>query len=66
MVGIHGLFDQGWLMPLAYGLLPEKTEALYTDLFSALYMNDLVYSSFSLQIKTSPLYHGAKGLATPG
>ena len=27
-VGIHGLFDQVWQMPLAYGFVPGKTEAL--------------------------------------
>ena len=36
MVGIHGLFNSGWHFPLAYGLLPGKTEALYTSLFEEL------------------------------
>ena len=36
MVEIHRLFDQGWHLPLAYEFLPGNTEALYTDLFSAL------------------------------
>ena len=36
MVGVHGLFDGGWHIPLAYGLLPGKTEALYTALFEEL------------------------------
>jgi hypothetical protein len=36
MVGIHGLFESGWHMPLAYGLLPGKTQTLYTSLFEEL------------------------------
>ncbi|KAL5257613.1 hypothetical protein ACHWQZ_G012507 [Mnemiopsis leidyi] len=32
MVGIHGIFDSGWHIPLAYGLLPGKTQALYSSL----------------------------------
>ncbi|KAL5258815.1 hypothetical protein ACHWQZ_G007439 [Mnemiopsis leidyi] len=28
MVEIHGIFDSGWHFPLAYGLLPGKTQAL--------------------------------------
>ena len=36
MVGIHGIFEGGYHMPLAYGLLPGKTQTLYTDLFEAL------------------------------
>ena len=33
---IHGLFDNGWHMPLAYGLLPGKTQTLYSSLFEEL------------------------------
>ena len=36
MLGIHGLFNSGWHMPLVYGLLPGKTEALYSALFNEL------------------------------
>ena len=36
MVGIHGIFDGGWHIPLAYGLLPGRTNSLYTALFEAL------------------------------
>ena len=56
MVGIHGLFDQGWHMPLAFGLLPGKTEALYIDLFSALYINNIVYSKLLIKIIVLSLY----------
>ena len=33
---IHRLFDQGWNIPLAYGLLPGKTTTLYTNLLEEL------------------------------
>ena len=33
---MHGHFDSGWHMPLVYGLLPGKTEVLYTDFFDHL------------------------------
>ena len=36
MVSIHGIFDGGWHIPLAYGLLPGRTNSLYTALFEAL------------------------------
>ena len=29
MVGIHGIFDSAWHIPLAYGLLPGTTQSLY-------------------------------------
>ena len=32
LVTIHGLFDDGWRMPLAYGLLPGKTQQHYEAL----------------------------------
>ena len=36
MVGIHGIFDSGWHFPLAYGLLPGKTQTLYSSLLENL------------------------------
>ena len=36
MVGIYGIFDGGWYIPLADGLLPGRTNSLYTALFEAL------------------------------
>ena len=36
MVGIHGIFDSGWHIPLAYGLLPGKTQSLYSSLLENL------------------------------
>ena len=36
MVGIHGISVGGWHIPLAYGLLPGKTNSLYTAVFEAL------------------------------
>ena len=38
MVAIHGIFDSGWHFPLAnaYGLLPGKTQALYSALLENL------------------------------
>ena len=33
---VHGLYDSGWHMPLVYGLLPGKTQVLYTDFLAAL------------------------------
>ena len=29
MVTVHGLYPDGWSIPLTYGLLPGKTEAHY-------------------------------------
>ena len=34
LLTVYGLFDFGWHMPLVYGLLPGKTQVLYTDFFS--------------------------------
>ena len=34
LVTIHGLFDDGWRMPLAYGLLPGKTQHHYEALLA--------------------------------
>ena len=36
MVGVHGLFEDNWHLPLTFGLLPGKAEALYEDFFLAL------------------------------
>ena len=36
LLTVHGHFDSGWHMPLVYGLLPGKTEVLYTDFFDHL------------------------------
>ena len=33
MFTLHGLFPDGWHMPLTYGLLPGKTTTLYKNLF---------------------------------
>ena len=33
---MHGLFDSGWHLPLVYGLIPGKTQVLYTDFLSEL------------------------------
>jgi hypothetical protein len=31
LLSVHGLFDSGWHLPLVYGLIPGKTQVLYTD-----------------------------------
>lgn len=36
MMGVHGLFEDNWHLPLAFGLLPGKAQALYEDFFTAL------------------------------
>ena len=36
MVDIHGIFDRDWHLPLAFGLLPGKSEVLYYDLLEKL------------------------------
>lgn len=33
MGAIHALFNDGWHIPLAFGVLPGKTQTLYTNLF---------------------------------
>lgn len=35
MGAIHGLFSDGWHIPLAFGVLPGKTQTLYTAIFGA-------------------------------
>ncbi len=36
MLGIHGVFDDNWHLPLAFGLLPGKSQVLYEDLLEKL------------------------------
>lgn len=36
LVVTHGLMEDGWRFPLSFGLLPGKTEVLYTNLFEQL------------------------------
>ena len=36
MVGIHGVFNERWHLPLSFGLLPGTSQVLYTDLFDTL------------------------------
>ena len=36
MLTVHGILDDGRRIPAAYGLLPGKTEVLYTNLLEAL------------------------------
>ena len=31
LLSIHGLFDSGWHLPSVYGLIPGKTQVLYSD-----------------------------------
>ena len=33
---VHGIFDDGWNIPLAYGLFPGKTTSLYTNILENL------------------------------
>ena len=35
-LSIHGLFDPRWHLPLVYGLIPGKTQVLYSDFLSEL------------------------------
>ena len=36
MLVVHGLLSDGWHMPLAYGLVPGKTQTLYINLLEEL------------------------------
>ena len=36
LLTVHGLLDDGWRIPFAYGLLPGKTQVLYTKLLEQL------------------------------
>ena len=36
MITVHALLDNNWRIPVAYGLLPGKSKALYTNLFEQL------------------------------
>ena len=36
MLGIHGLFEDNWHLPLIFGLLPGKSQVLYEDLLEQL------------------------------
>ena len=36
LLTMHALLDDGWRIPAAYGLLPGKTEVLYTKLLEQL------------------------------
>ena len=36
LLTVHGLLDDGWRIPCAYGLLPGKTGILYTNLLEEL------------------------------
>ena len=36
LLSVHVLFDSGWHLPLVYGLIPGKTQVLYTDFLSEL------------------------------
>lgn len=38
---VHGLFPDGWHLPLFYGLLPGKMTTLYKNLFEELRTRDL-------------------------
>ena len=36
LLSIHGLFHSGWRLPLVYGLIPGKTQVLYSDFLTEL------------------------------
>ena len=36
MLGVHGVFDENWHLPLAFGLLPGKSQVLYQDFLGQL------------------------------
>ena len=36
MLGVHGVFDENWHLPLAFGLLPGKLQVLYEDFLGQL------------------------------
>ena len=36
LLSVHGLFDSGQHLPLVYGMIPGKTQVLYTDFLSEL------------------------------
>ena len=36
MLSVHGILDTSWHIPLIFGLLPRKTQAIYTNIFQEL------------------------------
>ena len=58
LLTVHALYDNGWRIPSAYGLLPGKTEILYTNLLEQLdeaadFCPDTVLTDFEMGLRNA-------------